>query len=430
MRSTAFRLIFCSLVLLLLRIGLAQQVTISTDRDSGVYDVAQPITFHVHASGNNAPHEVTYSLKKGGFTEIAKGTLTLTDGAATIEAKLDEPNTLLAEIRWGDRQRALAGAVAAPDKIKMDAARPADFDAFWEQKIKELSAVPMNEKLEPAESNKPNVDYWKITLHNIRGTHIHGQLARPNAGDKLPALLIVQYAGVYPLQKNWVTDRAAEGWLVLNIEAHDLPIDQSPEFYRQQQTGPLRDYMAIGNDDRETSYFLRMYLSCYRAADYLTQRPDWNGKTLVVLGTSQGGMQTLMLSGLHPKITAGLALVPAGSDLRGPDAGRAAGWPAWYWATRGKDAQKVRAASDYYEVGNFAAHISCPLLVGVGLIDETSAPAGVFASINQAKGPMELVILPKSDHQGKGNTQAAYYPRWTAWLAALREGKPLPMKDH
>jgi cephalosporin-C deacetylase len=393
MRSFNIRLILPLLLLLPLRVSLGQQVTISADHDNGVYDVGQPIHFTVHASGENAPHEVTYSLKKGGLREVAKGTLTLSDGAATIEAKLDEPNTLLAEVRWGGRQqRALAGAVAAPKEIKPATTRPADFDAFWEQKVKELAAVPISEKLEPADSGKPNIDYWKITLDNIRNTHIHGQLARPKAGDKLPALLI----------------------------------DESPEFYRQQQNGPLRDYAAIGNDNRETSYFLRMYLSCYRAADYLTQRPDWNGKTLVVSGTSQGGMQTLMLAGLHPKITAGLALVPAGSDLRGPDIGRAAGWPSWYWATRGKDAPKVRTASDYYEVGNFAAHITCPILVGLGLIDETSTPAGVFASINQARGPKEVVILPRSDHQGKNNTQAPYYPRWSTWLAALREGRPAP----
>jgi cephalosporin-C deacetylase len=63
----------------------------------------------------------------------------------------------------------------------------------------------------------------------------------------------------------------------------------------------LKDYVSIGNDDRDKSYFLRMYLSCYRAADYLAHRPDWDGRTLVVTGTSQGGMQAIVTAGLHPK---------------------------------------------------------------------------------------------------------------------------------
>ena len=44
-------------------------------------------------------------------------------------------------------------------------------------------------------------------------------MARPAKGEKFPAMFIPQWAGVYPLEKAWVTDRAKEGWLVLNILA-------------------------------------------------------------------------------------------------------------------------------------------------------------------------------------------------------------------
>ena len=88
--------------------------------------------------------------------------------------------------------------------------------------------MAMNAKLEPADSGNANVEYFKITMDNIRGSHIRGQLARPKRGDKFPAMLIVQWAGVYPLQKGWVSGRATEGWLALNINAHNLPIDEPP----------------------------------------------------------------------------------------------------------------------------------------------------------------------------------------------------------
>ena len=81
-------------------------------------------------------------------------------------------------------------------------------------------------------------------MDNVHG-HIHGQLARPHEGSNFPALLILQWAGVYALQTNWVTDRAAAGWLVLNIEAHDLPIHESEDFYRQQANGPLKNYLEL-----------------------------------------------------------------------------------------------------------------------------------------------------------------------------------------
>jgi cephalosporin-C deacetylase-like acetyl esterase len=67
-------------------------------------------------------------------------------------------------------------------------------------------------------------------------------------------------------------------------EATIPPIDNPASFYQEQSAGPLKNYWMIGNDDREQSYYLRMYLSCYRAIDYLRQRPGWDSKTLVVNG--------------------------------------------------------------------------------------------------------------------------------------------------
>jgi cephalosporin-C deacetylase len=313
-----------------------------------------------------------------------------------------------------------------PEKIAPSAPTPADFDTFWKSKIAELAAVPTNPVLEKGESGIDSVDYWKITLDNIRGTKIRGQLARPKTGAKLPALLIVQWAGVYPLAKEWATGRARDGWLTLNINAHDLPIDEPAGFYRQQTT--LQNYAAIGNEDRDTSYFLRMYLSCYRAADYLASREDWDGKTLVVMGTSQGGLQSIMIAGLHPKITALIANVPAGCDQTGPQVGRQPGWPMWNYQTHGKDAAKVLEASKYYDVVNFAARVKCPALVSVGLIDMTCPPAGVIAAFNQIKSPKELLVMERSDHQGRNNTQAPFYARSNAWLKEIATGNPPSIK--
>src|SRR5258708_38853933 len=143
---------------------------------------------------------------------------------------------------------------------------------------------------------------------------MYGQLARPAKGEKFPAMLVVQYAGVYPLPKTNVTSPAAEGWLTLNIMAHDLPFDKPPEFYKDQNEHALKNYTAIGNDDREKSYFLRMFLGCYRVVEYISKRSDWDGKTLVITCTSQGGLQSFVSAGLNPKVTVLMVNVPVGCD--------------------------------------------------------------------------------------------------------------------
>jgi uncharacterized membrane protein YgcG len=114
------------------------------------------------------------------------------------------------------------------------------------------------------------------------GSHAQGYLAKPaKDSGKFAALLLLQYAGVYALNAKSVAARAAEGWLVMDVDSHDkLPFEP---------TGNApKNYAMVGDTDRETSYFLNMYLRDSRALDYL-----------------MGGQQSLMLAGLRPeKITA------------------------------------------------------------------------------------------------------------------------------
>ena len=408
------------------------EISLSPSKTNGVYQLGETIIWQVKVSGDDstAIHQANYVLKQGGATVIGRGTLAFTNGTCSIQTSLSEPGTILATVTATNTSqqviKALGGAAVAPEKIPPSSPCPADFDAFWQAKLDELSAVPENPELEKGVSGVTNVEYWKITLNNIRGTHIQGQLARPEPGGKLPAMLIVQYAGVYPLQKQWVTERAAQGWLVLNIMAHDLPIDESAAFYQAQATNELNNYAAIGRDDRDRSYFVRMFTGCYRAAEYLSERPDWDGKTLVVTGTSQGGIQSFATAALNPKITALLTLVPAGCDNTGDLAGRQPGWPGWLIGVSAAGKEKVRQTSRYFDAVNFAARVKCPSLVGLGLIDTTSPASGVFAAFNQLRGPKEIVVMPHAEHKNRNGSQALYSKRFDAWNKALVKGKTVP----
>ncbi len=194
---------------------LAQQWVVTPSHADGIYKVGEAIEWDVQWKGDGTPASVNYDIKKGDLNEIANGSITLADGKGKVESKLDKPGTLFLEVKSkgadGKDLRGLGGAVAAPGEIRPAAKRPEDFDQFWASKIDELQSVPPEPKLESMDSGKAGVQYWHITMNNIRGTHIQGQLARPEKGDKFPALLIVQWAGVYGLQKNWAIDRATDG---------------------------------------------------------------------------------------------------------------------------------------------------------------------------------------------------------------------------
>ena len=94
--------------------------------------------------------------QENGQTETSKGTVTLTDNTGTLDAKLDEPGSLLVDVKVKSADdkphQALGGALIAPDKITPASPRPDDFDQFWSGKLKELAAIPPNAQLEPAEA--------------------------------------------------------------------------------------------------------------------------------------------------------------------------------------------------------------------------------------------------------------------------------------
>jgi cephalosporin-C deacetylase len=430
----------CSVALLITTVlffttaSAGPHVAIYASREDAIYAPGDPVKWRIEVSGAAASNivDASYVIKQGGLTRMSEGTLPLTNGATEIVSARSEPGTLLLEIKVpladGQKTNYLGAAVISPGQIKPSSSHPDDFDAFWETKLEELAKIPMNPKLTGGDSGRPATDYWQITMDNIRSSRIRGQLARPRAAGKYPAMLIVQAAGVSGLKPNSVTSPAAKGWLALNILAHDLPIDESPEFYTQQMQGPLQNYWFIGNKNRETSYFLRMYLSCYRAVQYLTARPDWDGKTLLVTGVSQGGLQALITAGLHPKVTAAIASVPGGCDLTGAQLERNPGWPMRFWKTKNAGTEEVIAASRYYDVVNFAPRIKCPVLVGIALLDDVCPPAGIFAAVNQASAPKEVVIMPQAGHLGDNNAHQSFKERNTAWQAALIEGKPAPVR--
>jgi cephalosporin-C deacetylase-like acetyl esterase len=172
----------------------------------------------------------------------------------------------------------------------------------------------------------------------------------------------------------------------LDFNAHGIPNGKDKKFYDALAKGELSDYRARGREDRETCYFLGMYMRLYRALQFLKSRPEWDGKTLIVWGSSQGGGQTLVAGGLDHDITLLLAGVPAMCDNTAPLVNRQPGWPQ---LLKGLDAEKDKASWDkvvhtipYFDAANFAARIQSPIIMTVGFCDVTCAPSSVYVAYN------------------------------------------------
>jgi cephalosporin-C deacetylase len=173
--------------------------------------------------------------------------------------------------------------------------------------------------------------------------------------------------------------------------------------------GPLRNYPYEGRDSRETCYFLGMYLRCVRAVEYVTSRPDWDGKHLIASGSSQGGGQALVAGGLCPQVTAVCACVPAMCDQEAPAApDHAAGWPRLVSVDRDgtPNAAQLETAR-YFDAVNFARKIKVPTLVGTGLVDLTCPASSVYAAYNVMTCPKQITVDPLTGHESGPNWSAA-----------------------
>jgi cephalosporin-C deacetylase len=404
----------------------AQPLSFTPFHAGGIYELGERAGWTAALTQNGATPvtQYTYVIRKNNRDVVRTGTLDLSSGSGTIETAADEPAMLYVEVSPAASPEAAPGmgsaihlgAAVAPWKLRPAVPKPADFDFFWDEKLKALSEIPVNPVLTPMETSQAGVELHTVKLDSL-GSHVQGYLARPSREGKFPALVIFQYAGVYALRTQSVTDRAAEGWLAFDVDSHDM----SPG----QAAGVSTSYQAIGNTDREKSYFLNMYLRDARAIAYMESRPDWDGTTIVLTGTSMGGQQSLVAAGLRPEVTAVIVNEPSGADSNGDLHGHKAGYPNW----PSNDPGIMRTAL-YFDTVNFASRIKAPVLAALGFIDTTAPPTGIWIALNQIPGPKEAVPMVESDHNNRTpQKQGDYTSRSRQVMELLLKGGEFKPED-
>ena len=165
-----------------------------------------------------------------------------------------------------------------------------------------------------------------------------------------------------------------------------------------------------------------MFLRLVRAVDFLTAQPEWDGRTLVVSGSSQGGAQALAAAGLDARVSYFVAGVPAMCDHTGALASRIAGWPKFI-ETKESPPPAVVAAVRYYDGVNFAARTKAPGFFTVGFIDTTCPPTSVYAAFNALQAPKEIFNDITSGHTNTPAAREAMRAAVLRHFAAMRGRK-------
>lgn len=388
---------------------------VSLDRPAAIYSTGETATFTIGGS-LPAGTEITWTTSLDGYRNLETGQAT---AGATVSASLEGPGFVLlsatAKGPDGEALKAEAGAAFSPEAIAPSLPVPDDFDGFWAEQKKRLAAIP----LEPVLTAVPltagsdaNLEAYDVSVPaEETGPPVSGYFALPKnaAAKSLPAVLWVHGAGVRSSSLPTAVSGARDGFLSMDINAHGLPNGKPEDYYKGVAAGDLKTYRTDGNTSRETVYFRGMFVRLQRALDFLTSRPEWNGKVLAVVGHSQGGYQALVAGGLDPRVTFIGAGVPAGCDHTGMKVGRISGWPKLVAMTAsGSPNAASLEASRYVDAVNFASRCAAEAIVSVGFIDRTCPPTSVYAAYNVLKGPKRMLTRPAMGHAATGDIKEEF----------------------
>lgn len=382
----------------------AQKITL--DKPAGLYDSSKDkeIVFTVDTEGKNVCADLIKPCGKVEAVLVEPGAKTFKVTAPAVIGWTQLKVRQVDQKGRGIGRFIHAGALTDPYAIKAGAEDPADFDAFWAAELKKMSAVPMNPELKPVEVADKRIKAWTFKLDCGDGNFATGYLSMPaDAKEKsLPAIAQFRGASTYGLPK--VSTYYAYHSLYVVMSPHPTECGREPEYYKEYVKS-VSGYPKKDADNRDKYFMKGMILRVVRTLEFMRNRPEWDGKTLVTHGESQGGFQSIVGAALDQNVTFCLAMVPAMSDHLAYKKGHINGWPKVLTMKDGKPVdnefnQKADKVLPYFDNAIFAKRIKCPIWISTGLLDSTCPPAGVLAVYNNLPDGIDkhMVIEPLKGH--------------------------------
>jgi cephalosporin-C deacetylase len=368
-----------------------ETLSVTTDHADALYSVGEPITFRIRVTQKDQPIDgvgVQWTLKRDGGYTLDSGVTVIENGEAVVTGTLGEPGFLQLQATYtfgGQSLSVTAGAGVDPLAIKPSLPVPDDFDVLWAEKKALLAQVPLKAQEKRVNSGSNSLDAYDVQVDAL-GAPVSGYVVLPKGAKpgSLPAILTLHGAGVVSASLSRATGWAQEGMLAMDINAHGLPNGMASSYYKELASGELADYRVRGIDSRDDFYFLGMFLRVIRAIDYLTSRPEWDGRTVILYGTSQGGAQSYAGAGLDSRVTFFVAGVSAMADLTGRAENRATGWPGLGLTNHPNPVirdNRINTAR-YFDAVNMATRTKADGFFTVGFIDTTCPPTAVYAAYN------------------------------------------------
>lgn len=354
---------------------------------------------------------VKYKIVYDEFSSIiTEGEFEISAGATyDIPFTLNEPGFVLCIVDqdWNVRK---AAAAFSPHDILPHGNEPADFDQFWASQRSLLSSIDIDSELKFLEEDQYTKTY-EISLANIDNRRVYGYLSIPKGTGPFPAFISLPSFGasanlVEP--DNFTAERA--GGISLAISIHNAPADEAdPDAYEPDETY-----------DRNKIYYRYAITAAMRAIDYLYTMSEFDKENVCLIGGSQGGGLSLLISGIDDRVNLLHQSNAALSEHSGYKYGKASGFPYYLHianATSSGDPDFIATtmhATAYYDAIWGAKRFKGKSKNFISYQDLTCPPGTGFSAFNQLPGPKIMVHSPQLDHSNPSsytNDRYAFFRR-------------------
>lgn len=360
--------------------------------------IGEEVIFHLNGFGADVKYEIIHDYR----TVLDKGV------AAGKSVRIIPENPGFILFRAGNSDEIVESGIAVePEKIVPLTPEAPDFDEYWTEQLERLARIPMNLKTIKRFPLGDSVHAWWNSKWPVFGkrplqyaTQLYefeaGSIGRPACGFyampenaapcSLPAVLFTHGSGLSSADKYKTFFAAASlGFLSMDISAHGLgnELDRSEYDFEFCNKTHYYDIFGKGLEDRDSMYIAEMYLRHKRALDVLCSIPQWNGRTLIVNGSSQGGALAVACGALDRRVSHLCIGVPAFSDPWHP-------YLIERFFSHEKLSETARNNLIYIAGCNLSKRIKAKSYWAVAYLDSSCIPSSVCASYNQAGGEKYL----------------------------------------
>ena len=346
--------------------------------------------------------EVEYSIGTDLLPSDKKGKTTLKQGRAKINMGTSKQpgfrDMRLTATIDGTTYRHHVKVGFSPEKIQPFTQEPKDFQSYWQKAVEENKKTEMKYTITAvSDMSDETTDAFLVKLKVDSRHWLYGYLLYPKnaAPGSCPVVLTPPGAGVKTIKE--VTSRPyfqQNGMIRFVTEIHGLRPTLDEEDFIDVRSA-FSEYLEMGLDNPDHFYMRHVYLGLVRCIDFLTSLPEWDGKNVAVLGGSQGGALSIIAAALDKRVNLCVANHPALSDMAAGSKDLTSGYPH-YKKDFYSDAN-VRTMA-YYDVVNFARHVTCPVYMTWGYNDDTCPPTTSYAVWNTFTCDKESLITPINEH--------------------------------